>query len=307
MDLDALRTFLSVYRGGSFAAAARSHGVAPSSVSRAIAGLEDELGMRLFQRTTRSLTPTEAGRMYFDRVAPLISELEIAGEQARDAASTPTGTLRMTAPVSFAQLNLVPLLPEFTDTYPDLQIELLLTDTRLDLIADHVDLAIRLGRMDDTGLIRRKLCRVEYVLVASPGYLRCRSTPTSPFDIEGHRCLTFPLSASPTRWRFRDPSGTELTVAPRPHLAISNAIALRDAAVAGMGLLMTARWVVGPQLADGSLVQLLPDWSMTFTHFGSTASILLPSRAYVPLKTRALVEFLVPRFQGGPPSARPTG
>ena len=303
MELEALQTFIAVVRRGSFASAARDRGVSPSSVSRAIGNLEDELGMRLFQRTTRRLTTTDAGRLYYDRVTPLVEELQAAGLQARDASSSPTGTLRVTAPVSFAQLNLVPLLPEFTDLFPDLNVELQLTDTRVDLLDANVDLAVRLGRLDDTALVHRKLCKVEYVLVAAPGYLAGRSAPRSPFEIEAHRCLVFPLSTTETRWRFRDPSGTELTVAPRPHLAITNALALRDAAVAGLGLLMTARWVVGAELANGSLVQVLPDWKMASTHFGVGASILLPSRAYVPLKARAFVEFCVPRFAGGPPSA----
>jgi len=288
--------FALVVRRGSFAAAAREHSVAPSTLSRAVASLEDELGVRLLQRTTRRLSLTEAGRLYFDRVTSIVDELDAAASLALDASTIPRGTLRITAPVSFAQLNLIPLLPDFRRQYPDIDVDLLLTDSRVDLLARQVDVAIRLGRLADTSLVARRLCAVEYVLCAHPDH----PAPSHPSELENWDCLVFPIGGA-TTWQFR--KGREaFSITPRASLSITNAIALRDAAVAGMGVLMTARWVVGKELAEGRLVRLLPQYEMTFTDFGSGASILLPSRAYVPLKVRAFVDYLTPRFEGGAPS-----
>lgn len=183
MDPYALRLFVAVLRRGSFAAVARDLDIAPSSVSRTIANLERELGVRLLQRTTRRLSPTAAGLRYAARVGPLLEELDAASAEVRDATSMPRGRVRMTAPVSFAQLNLIPLLPALREHYPDLEVDLLLTDARIDLLASGIDLALRLGRLRDGELIRRHLCPIDYVLCASPSYVDRNGAPADPVAV----------------------------------------------------------------------------------------------------------------------------
>ncbi len=310
MDPYAQRLLVAVIRRGSFAAVARDLEVAPSSVSRTIANLERELGVRLLQRTTRRLSPTPVGLRYAERVVPLLDELDAASAEARDATTEPRGRVRMTAPVSFAQLNLIPLLPALREHYPALEVDLLLSDTRVDLLAAGMDLALRLGRLEDGDVIRHHLCAIDYVLCASPSYIDAHGAPTEPVNVAEHPCLTFPLPAggallgAPPSWHFRRGDEPVIEVGVGGPVSISNAIALRECAVAGMGLLVSARWVIGRELARGELVPLLPEYEVTFTDFGASASLLLPSARYVPRKVRALIDFLGPRFAEGPPSSQ---
>ncbi len=204
MDLTTLLTFVEVMRRGSFAAVARDRNVDPSSVSRAVKGLEDELGLRLFNRTTRRLSPTEAGVVYFDRVEPLVEELERARLQAADVSERPKGTLRVAAPVSFALLNLVPLLPALVERYPELSFDLVLTDATLDLVEERIDVALLLGPLSDSGLVVRRLSPMIARACASPSYLERHGRPEKPGDLERHECLLLDVHGFTDRWRFRD-------------------------------------------------------------------------------------------------------
>lgn len=308
MDLSGLRAFVEVMRRGSFAAVARDRGVAASSISRAIAALEDELGIRLFHRSTRRLAPTEAGALYFARVEPLLEELEHARLIVGDIGEQPRGTLRMTAPVSFAQVNLVPLLPELAATYPALDLELLLSDRHSDLVAERIDLAIRLGRLADSNLVARQLCPMVSLVCASPDYLAQHGHPETPAALADHDCLVFPMAGWNSRWLFR-PRGRNgvdvLEVPVRGRHTISNALALARCAMAGMGLCLLPRWIIGRQLHDGSLIDVFPDHEVSATDFDTAAWLLYPSRAYLPLKVRAVVDFLIARFRDGAPGESP--
>ncbi len=292
MNISTLEIFIEVMRKGSFAAVARARGVAPSSISREIKNLEEELGLRLFQRSTRRLSATEAAEVYFARVSSLVDEARAAQEEARDLGKALTGTLRMTAPVSFAQLHLVPLLPTWRARWPTLSIELLLTDTRLDLLANRLDLAIRLGRLQDSSLVARRLCKMRYVLCASPSYLEQHGTPASPQDLTQAQCLVFPLPTYGRMWRFRDAQGLYQEIPVGGEVSISNALALRQCAVNGMGVAVLAAWVISKELQEGSLVPRLPDYEVTATEFEAAAWALYPSRAYIPRKTTLFLDFL---------------
>jgi DNA-binding transcriptional LysR family regulator len=301
MDLLALRIFVEVMRRGSFAAVARDRNLAPSSISRAIATLEDDLGIRLFQRTTRQLAPTEAGRIYFERIEPIVDELERAQLMAADVSDQPRGTLRVTTPVTFGQIVIIPLLPELTATYPELSLELLMTDAMVDLLAERVDVALRLGRLADSGFTAHRLCDMAFAVCASPGYLERRGRPRTPGDLERHDCLVFLMGGYRTRWRFRSRKGAITEVPIHGRCVISNALALRECAVAGMGPVLLPRWVVARELRSGALIDLFPGHDVTATDFDSAAWLLYPSRAYLPLKVRVFVDFLKQRFQGRPP------
>lgn len=301
MEIDTLRVFVDVMRRGSFAAVARDRNVDPSSVSRMIGGLEEQLGVRLFNRTTRHLSPTEAALAYFDRIEPMVEELERAALVAADSGDTPRGTLRITAAVTFAQKNLVPLLPEFAGRYPELSFELLLTDKFLDLVEDRVDLAIRLGRLPDSSLIAHRLCNMVYAVCASPEYLRRHGRPKTPADLEHHGCLRYPVLGY-AKWRFRKAGGAITEVPVRGRVVAANGVALVQCAVASMGILMLPRWNVAHELRSGALVDIFPDYEATASEFDVAAWMIYASRSYLPLKVRTFAAFLKEKFAHGPPA-----
>jgi DNA-binding transcriptional LysR family regulator len=292
MDISVLQMFVEVMRQGSFAAVARDRNIDPSSVSRAIAGLEEELGIRLFQRTTRQLSPTEAGTAYLERVEPLVEEMQQAIAVATDISGQPKGTLRVTASVSFGLKCIVPLLPKFQQMYPDLTVDLLLTDAVVDLLAERIDIAVRLGLLADSTSIAQQLMRTRYSVCASPNYLKQFGQPQQPSDVEQHNCLLFPLAGFRTRWIFRDSNGNESEILVRGRTIISNAIALQQCAIDGMGLALLPHWLVDEDLRVGTLVNVFPDYEVTATDFNTAAWLVYPSRAYVPLKVRAFIDFL---------------
>ncbi|HFD86558.1 MAG TPA: LysR family transcriptional regulator, partial [Gammaproteobacteria bacterium] len=189
MDLDNLQIFIEVVRRGSFAAVARDRDVNPSSISRSVAMLENELGVLLFQRSTRQLEITEAGELYLERIEPIVEELQRARDLAADISAHPRGRLRITAPVTFGQIAIVPYLPELTTRYPDLSIELILQDSVDDLLAEHFDIALRLGPLRDSAFIASRLCDMNFVVCASPAWLEKHGEPKKPEQIAGQDCL----------------------------------------------------------------------------------------------------------------------
>lgn len=291
-----LQIFVEVIRQGSFAAVARDRNIDPSSVSRAIAGLEEELGIRLLQRTTRQLSPTEAGMAYFERIQPLVEEMQQAIDIAADMSGQPKGTLRVTASVSFGLKCIVPLLSDFGTMYPDLAVDLLLTDANVDLFAERIDVAVRLGLLADSTLIAQQLMRTRYSVCASPQYLNRCGRLERPSDIENHNCLLFPLAGFRSRWIFRDRNGDESKIPVSGRTIISNAIALQQCAIAGMGLALLPHWLIDEDLQAGTLINVFPDFDVTATDFSSAAWLIYPSRAYVPLKVRVFIDFLKNQF-----------
>ncbi|MEM1292325.1 MAG: LysR family transcriptional regulator [Cyanobacteria bacterium P01_H01_bin.162] len=292
MDVSTLQLFVEVVRQGSFAAVARDRRLDPSSVSRAIANLEKELGVRLLQRTTRQLSPTEAGLIYFERVEPLVEELQQALAVTTDISQQPKGQLRVTASVSFGLTCIVPLLPQLSAQYPDLTVDLLLTDAVVDLLAERVDLAVRLGRLADSTLMAQRLMPTRYSVCASPAYLSRAAPLQQPQDVEHHNCLLFPLAGFRSRWRFQDHDGRLTEVAVSGRTMISSAIALQQCAIAGMGLALLPHWLIEANIQRGDLVRVLPEYAVTATDFNTAAWLVYPSRAYVPRKVRAFIDFL---------------
>jgi DNA-binding transcriptional LysR family regulator len=292
MELSVLQIFVEVMRQGSFASVARDRNIDPSSVSRTIAGLESELGTRLFQRTTRQLSPTEAGTVYFERIEPLVEEMQQAIAIATDISGQPKGKLRVTASVSFGLKCIVPLLPNFSTMYPELTVELLLTDAVVDLFAERIDVAVRLGRLADSTLIAQQLMQTRYSVCASPDYLNQWGQPQTPSDVEQHNCLLFPLAGFRTRWIFRARDGKKSEIPVRGHTIISNAIALQQCAITGMGLALLPHWLIDEDLRASTLLNVFPDYDVTATDFSTAAWLVYPSRAYVPLKVRVFIDLL---------------
>ncbi|HET9626544.1 MAG TPA: LysR family transcriptional regulator [Kofleriaceae bacterium] len=297
MDLSALQVFVDVIRRGSFAAVARDRRRAPSSISRTIAGLERELAVRLFQRSTRQLVLTAAGQRFFARIAPLVGELEAAASQVGDEAAQVTGRLCVTAPVTFGQVALVPLLPELARLHPALAFDLRLTDAAIDLAAERVDVALRLGTLDDSSLVATRLFAIRYVVCASPRYLAAAGTPARPADLADHDGVLLTGPAFAARWLFRDRRGRITAAQPRPRLAISNVLALCDCAAAGMGITCVPSWAAARYLRDGALTALFAGHAVTATSFAAAAWLVYPSRSYLPLKVRRFVDFVAPRLR----------
>jgi DNA-binding transcriptional LysR family regulator len=296
MDTTHIRLFIEVARRGSFATVARDHNLDPSSVSRAVAALEDDLGMRLFQRSTRRVALTEAGHLYLARVEGLVDELDHARDEALTVSVGPVGTLRLTTSAAFGYQCLVPLLSEFRTRYPALKLDLLLTDENIDLLAERVDLAIRLGPSEDSAMIGSKLMSTQYRVCASPEYLKTHRVPKKPQDLRTHRCLLFSLPEFRLRWFFRDRKGGLEEVPVEGDILMSNALALRQAAVAGVGPVLLPDWLVDEELARGRLVNLYPAYRVTATDFETAAWLLYPSRAYLPNKVRVMIDFLRENF-----------
>jgi len=296
MDLDSLHLFVDVMRLGSFAKAARRRDVDPSSISRAIAALESELGFRLFQRTTRKLSPTEAGLRYLQRIEAPLGELSGAGAELRDLSAAPAGMLRITASVAFGVQCLAPVLPELRTAYPDLEIDLVLTDANLDLVAERIDVAIRLGPRLSGDMIAMKLFETNYRVVASPDYIAAHGRPGSPEFLAEHDCLLFPFNGFRSTWCFEDAAGGERRVEVNGKMTVSNALALRQCTLAGLGPALLANWTIDRDVTAGRLVNLFPDYRIYATERETAAWILYPSRDFVPRKVRVFIDFLKDRL-----------
>ena len=292
MEISTLKLFIEVMRQRSFTEVARAHGIAPSSVSRTIAGLEDELGIRLFQRSTRKLEPTEAGKVYFEHISPSIDELETAREIAADVSVEPRGTLRVTSSIVFGQLAIVPLLPEFAALYPDLAVELILTDEFLDLIENRIDVAIRLGTLQDSSYIARCLQSIKFYICASPEYIANHGKPENPEQIKAHKCLLFPRVGHNLNWLFKDGEQTITEIPISGKYLITNSQAIKQCTLAGMGLSLLPDWLVNKEIIAGKLVRLFPDFDVTATDYESSVWLLYPSKEYLPLKVRVFIDFL---------------
>lgn len=294
MDYALLRTTLRVARAGSFAAAARETGVDPSSVSRHVAALEGVLNIRIFDRTTRRLDLTEAGRLYLDRAAPALDALDEAADVARDVMTEPSGILRVTTSVAFGERWLVPRLAAFRSAFPRIDLDLILADAMTDLAQDGIDVALRLGPRPETGsMVAAKLFDTPYRVVASPDYLARSGHPKSPEELAGHNGLLFRLPEFQSPWQFRTRDGDKIVEArPRPVLTISNALALRRAALSGMGVALLADWTIWSDLEDGALVDLFPKSNVRAGGFDSAVWVIYLSRSYVPARLRVFIDHL---------------
>ena len=290
--LAAIEAFVRVAETHSFSEAARRLHASQSAVSRAVSGLEAELGARLLHRTTRSLTLTEAGRGYFERAARILADLEEANLAVTQLQAAPRGRLRVNAPMSFGFLHLAPALPDFLALYPELSVDLSMSDRFVDLIEEGVDVAVRIGALEDSSLIARKLAPIRRVVCASPAYLNARGTPLAPDDLKQHDCLCNSNIAVLHEWRFAAADGKLWPVDVRGRLSANNGDALRVAALKGLGLANLPTFIVGADLQAGTLMTVLDDFAVQDL---SMSAVYPPGRHLSP-KVRAFVDFLADRF-----------
>ena len=298
MKLNDLELLVTVGRLGNFAMAARAHKMDPSNISRAIANIEREIGAKLFHRTTRKLSVTAAGQRYLDQIIPLLDGFKQAGEIARNETANPQGTLRLTTSTAFGERCLVPLLADYQRRFPQIELELILTDTNVDLTELQIDLAIRLAPQLSGDLICTKLMTTGYHLCASPDYLASAGAIETLRDASRRKWLVFALPDFSNVWKFRDRSGAVHEVPIHPQLAISNAGALHAAALEGLGPAMLADWLIKTDLEQGRLVKLMPEYEVTATTYDTAAWLVFPDRSFLPAKTRQTIDFLKARFAG---------
>lgn len=292
MDIENLRLFVEVAHRGNFAAVARDRDIDPSSVSRVMAQLEEDIGVRLLQRSTRRVALTEAGEIYLGRLESALAELDRARDDARSVSTGPSGTLRLTTSVSFGSTCLLPLLPAFRERYPEVKLDLLFTDSMLDLVAERIDLAIRLVRQVDADFVAVKLFDTEYRVCVSPGYLKNRERPQFPEDLAQHKCLLFALPEFREHWIFRDSKGAVQEIPVSGDVTILSALALRDCALAGMGPVLLANWLVDEDIEKGRLIRLFENYRVSVTDFDTAIWLLFPSRKHLPNKVRVMIDFL---------------
>jgi DNA-binding transcriptional LysR family regulator len=283
------RMFVTVLETGSFAAAALRLGTSSGQASKLVSRLESELGVRLLHRTTRALSPTEAGQAYFDRLRGILDEFDALETEVRNAGHLPRGKIKMTAPLSFGTLRLAPILAGFATTYPEIALDVQFSDRLVNLVDEGFDLAIRVGKPGDTTLIARKLCEARVLVAASPAYLARRGTPQRPEDLADHDCIIDTNFRDPQHWPFRD--GKRVPVQGR--LAFSNASACLMAAEAGLGIACSPDFVMAESLTAGRVQQILA----AFDDSPLGVFALYPSRRHVASKLRVLVDYLAERLR----------
>ena len=259
-SLHLVRAFVAVIEYNSFARAAESLGVTPSSVSRMVKALERELGVALLNRTTRAMSLTDAGQRYYGECGAALAQLRGAYEMLRDEQALPRGKLVVSAPVAFGHSHVVPHLAGFLASFPEVQLELRLSDGYVDLVAEGVMLALRIGRLKDSSLVAHKLLDNRRILVASPTYLQRHGMPRRPEDLAGHECLVSSANQDGAVWRlFRQDE--QHTVEPRGRFKGDSADAIRRLCIDGLGIAFHSAVTMQSALAAGTLVQVLPEWS----------------------------------------------
>lgn len=292
MNIEQLKFFIAVYRSGNFVSVAKQNGVATSSVSRAISALEEKLNVRLFQRSTRKLSATEAGEQYFQKIEALIEELEIVHNELDTHTSTPSGNLRVSASVSFGQQIITPLLKGFCQQYPNIDIELSLSDSRVDLINEQFDVAIRHGALEDSNFIAKKLTNVRFMLVASPKYLDKTPPIVELQDLAQHIHISFPCTRNNKKWAFQHNNELKC-VNITPKITVSTPSVIKECVKNDMGIGILADWIIKDELNQGTLVEVLPNWLPFVGSANTEINLVYPSRSFVPAKTAAFCEYLL--------------
>ncbi|MBH3390611.1 LysR family transcriptional regulator [Pseudomonas putida] len=285
-----MRIFAQVMEAGSFTAAADRLGMSKQSVSRRLMQLEERLGVRLLNRSTRRLDATPLGQHYYQSALRLLGEVQQVEHDISGQAQALRGTLRLSAPLSFAMSHLGCLLTEFLQLHPQVDVEVDLSDRAVDLIGEGYDLALRIGALEDSSLIARRIASVERVYCASPAYLQARGVPLKPEDLAGHDCLPYGHSRQ-VQWQFRQ-GGRAQAIQVTGRMRANNGELLRDAAIAGMGVTYLPTFIVGQALADGRLVNVLEEWTPPALQL----SAVYPQHRQVARPVQGFVSFLRERL-----------
>ena len=289
--LGSLRAFVKVVESGSFAAAGRQLRLSRSAISKYIADLEQSLGVQLLNRTTRQASHTESGQQYFERAVVILSEIEAADQAVTQAQSAPRGLLRVNAPMSFGTMRLGPVLAEFMEKYPELQLQLVLSDDLLDPVQDGFDVTLRIAELESSSLIARKIVAVARMICASPDYLARHGTPKHPQDLREHASLTYGFLLTGNQWKLTGADGDHW-IQPAWSLCVNNAEVLRDVAIKGKGVAMIPRFIAEQALDTGALRPILTG----YTAPSLALYAIYPPTRHLSVKVRFFIDFLVERF-----------
>jgi len=284
--LRAMEVFARVVESGSFSAAGRDLGIGQPAVSKMVAELEERLRVRLLARSTRRVTPTEAGVAFYERAVRALAEANEADAVAQGLGAGLEGRLRICAPVTFARLHLVPKLGQFLEAHPRLRLEVIMDDRTVDLLEEGVDVSLHLGTLTDSALTARKLVQAERVVVASPSYLARRGTPRTPTDLPRHAAIVYGQKSGGAEWVFRR-GRSDITVRVRGVLTLSAAEGVRAAVIAGQGFAISSRWMFAPELESGEVATLLSKWRLPPMDLWA----VYPSGRLTSTKARAFVKW----------------
>jgi DNA-binding transcriptional LysR family regulator len=290
--LDSMSTLLAVVEAGSLSAASRQLGTPLATVSRRVSELEAHLKTRLLNRSSRRLTLTEAGRSYVAACKRILEDLGEAERAATGEYSAPKGDLVVTAPIVFGRLHVLAVVLDFLQTYPDIDVRIVLADRVFNLVEDHVDLAVRIGDLPDSSLVATRVGSVGRVVCASPAYFAARGTPQIPADLGRHDCVTFDGLAAPDAWMFTTGKST-LSVAVRSRLVVNTAEAAVDAAIAGVGITRVLSYQIAGATRAGALAVAL----RAFEPAPAPVSLVYTGQPLLPLKLRAFLDFAAPRLK----------
>lgn len=293
LDLTDVALFVRVCATRNLSAAGREFGLSPAASSARMAQLEKQLAARLLHRTTRQITVTQEGEVFLERAQALLESAEQAVASVGQGTAQVRGLLRVASSVTFARAHIVPGIAEFLRSYPEVRLDLRLSDGQHDLAAEGIDVAIRVGPLRDSTLVMRPLARSRTVLCASPAYLKQHGEPQHPSELQQHQCLV--LQAMDP-WRLRDPDGKELTLRVSGRFRSDSGVALRDATVDGLGIALMATWHIADQLRSGELVRIMPGYQSD----GSMISAVYLNRKFLPPKTHAFIDFFSQRFGADP-------
>ena len=294
---EAMRVFCSVIEAGSFVAAAEQTGLSTTAVSRMVAQLETQLNVRLITRTTRRMSPTNEGFAYFERCTQLLADLEEAEASVSGEARHPRGRLRLTAPIALATLRLAPAFAAFCRTYPDITLDVVLSDGVADFVEEGLDLAIRVGRVGSDNLVARHIGDTTLLIAASPDYLARAGQPGHPEDLLRHACFTYTYSATGNQWQFEDAKGQPVSVRIGGPVNANNGMLLAEMAAAGSGIVLAPCFILQPLIAAGRLVQVLPEWQQRRLPI----HVVYPTRRHLSAKVQAMTGFLGNWFAEQPP------
>src|ERR1700688_4337136 len=284
--LAALEIFVGVVDAGSFSAVARHQRIGQPSVSKAVVQLEEWLGVSLLMRSPRSVVPTEAGRIFYERAKRTIEEADEAVVAARGSASGLSGKLRVSTSICFGRLDVIPNLSAFLAEHPDLDIELVLDDRNVDLVNEGIDVALRMGAMPDSNMTTRRIAEGRRLVVATPAYLQRPGTPTSPGDLINHEAVIYTRGGGES-WTFRK-ANAEVSVVLQGRLKVTQAEGLREAVICDMGLTVASEWLFSSELRSGKVVAVLEDWALPTTNL----SAVYPTCRLASAKARAFASFV---------------
>lgn len=295
--LRAYEVFVTVVSRGSFTRAADALDTSPANVTRYVNELEAHLGTRLLNRTSRRLSLTEGGETLYARCKAILDDVVETEGLVSASSVEPRGRLRINAPVSFGTLHLAPLWPDFMRQYPRVELDVTLIDRVVDIVDEGYDLAIRISRAGSVSHAARKLATSRNIMCASPDYLARNGYPTTPLDLMEHRCIGYAYAATGDEWQIIDSENRTHAVKVNCHMHSNNGDTARAAALAGQGVIWQPTFLIGNDLRDGKLIQILPDYRMP----DIDVLALYPSRRHVSAKIRAMIDFLVDAFGGVPP------